>query len=59
MDILNLLPAAVVIVAVLAIATLWVIAPLMLYAIYTRIGETNELLRYIAARQSDHTAEKT
>jgi len=36
--------------AVLALAVAYVLAPFMLYAIYSRIGETNDLLRYMAER---------
>ena len=39
-----------ILVTIFAVAVLLIFAPLMLYGIFSRLGEANELLRYLAER---------
>jgi hypothetical protein len=45
--------------AILAVAVLLIFAPLMLYGIFSRQGETNALLRYLADQSCQAPAPST
>ena len=51
-DIASGLSIAIMICITLLGVVLFVLSPLMLYAIHSRLGETNDLLRYLANREA-------
>lgn len=56
MDTLNALGLFGIVILTLAAAAVYLLAPLMLYGIYSRLGETNRLLRSLSPHSPQHQA---